>query len=152
MSLSVMSVAMQLSGLEPQHFTNGDVKVRWLYEDGARKLQASSPALSTTSSTSSSGFNSWGSDAQNVKEDLTIVNVIPPEIQKKSEIMYLGANLLDLGNNLTNSKWNMQYSELRKDAQNFFDNRSQYSRVNEDNVPLHVDINCEHCEFITSHY
>lgn len=89
MSLSVMSVAMQLSGLEPQHFTNGDVKVRWLYEDGARKLQASSPALSTTSSTSSSGFNSWGSDAQNVKEDVTIINEIPPKIQVRNLLLSL---------------------------------------------------------------
>lgn len=82
MSLSVMSVAMHLSGLEAEHFTlNSGCKVKWLYEE-AKILQqtnqtqpgSQSPALSSTSSsTESSGFNSWPSSdhSQPHGEDIT---------------------------------------------------------------------------------
>lgn len=146
-----MSVAMHLSGLDAQHFT-GDHKLRWLYEDGARKLQTASPALSTTSTTSSSGFNSWGSDIAPVREDVTLVNYAPQKTEGKSKITYKGRNLLDLVDNMTDSRWDLQYSKLPKDPLNFFNNRSQYSRVNGDDLPLHIDVACEHCNFVQSYF
>lgn len=157
MSLSVVSVAMHLSGLEAQYFTSGDHKVRWLYEDGARKLRSVSPAFSVTSTTSSSGFNSWGSDVQTAKEDVTIVNTIPDppkiEFQKSNlRIKYEDRQLLDLMSNLLDSRWNLQHSALSKSPLNFFNNRSQYSRVNGHPIPLHVDVTCPDCDFTQSFF
>lgn len=69
------------------------------------------------------------------------------------KIMYSGRNILDLGSHVRDaSDWNLRYSLLPRDVQNFFNNRSQYSRANGDQTPLHVDVPCENCGFVESFY
>lgn len=91
--LSVMSVAMHLSGLGAEHFTqDSGSKVKWLYEE-AKILQqqqttqgSQSPALSSaSSSTESSGFNSWpGSDHSPPAGDDVVAdnfNLVAPNVE-----------------------------------------------------------------------
>lgn len=69
-----MSVAMYLSGVETEQW-NGCADLRWLCGE-PRSLSLSgnsSPALSISSTTSSSGFNSWNS-ADTKEEERTSIN------------------------------------------------------------------------------
>ncbi|CAH1105687.1 unnamed protein product [Psylliodes chrysocephalus] len=63
-------------------------------------------------------------------------------IEKK--IKYENRNLIDLYNNIKTGSWTLQPTILQKGVKNFFENRSQMSRLDGAHIPPHNMKKCRH--------
>lgn len=61
---------------------------------------------------------------------------------KYIKVVYQNRNILDLDEHLK-SDWLFRHAVLQSGVANFFENRSQYSRVNGANIPRHFMIKCK---------
>ncbi|XP_019874898.1 uncharacterized protein LOC109602895 isoform X2 [Aethina tumida] len=97
-----------------------------------------------------------GTDEEAKQEEEQRDEVQEEEQEKVQEVLvtkviYQGRDILDLAANL-NGSWCFQYAILQSGINNFFDNRSQLSRLDGVMAPPHDLVRCKDCDFFEPHY
>ncbi|XP_076285226.1 uncharacterized protein LOC143211428 [Lasioglossum baleicum] len=138
-----LSLALPLSGLEPEHFHA--LGVRLLYEQGLRTLTGGRPHSPSTASTTSesSGICSLQPSSISTTPEETPVSSRPDtpddEHAKRPEkhdplirVQYKDRDILNLGANIREPFWQMRIPTMpRYDYKSFMENRSVYYRLGE---------------------
>ncbi|XP_018575036.1 uncharacterized protein LOC108913875 [Anoplophora glabripennis] len=153
-----LSAAVVMSGLPREQFTED---IQCVFNYGEILLKSPSPSSLSTSSfqSSESGISSMSSESllQSLDRYLDIISNLEYKFQvfqdikklptfktenKCIKVIYQNRNILDLDQNLK-SNWLFQHAILQRGIANFFENRSQYSRVNGATIPRHFMIRCK---------
>ncbi|XP_076653747.1 uncharacterized protein LOC143359575 [Halictus rubicundus] len=152
-----LSLALPLSGLEPEHFHA--FGVRLLYEQGLRTLTGGRPNSPSTAS-ESSGISSLQPSIESTTPEETPVSSRPDtpndEPSKRHEkhdpairIQYRDRDILNLGANIREPFWQMRIPTMpRYDYKSFMENRSVYYRLGENGLTEEYPTrHCTDCGF-----
>lgn len=135
-----LSLALPLSGLEPEHFYA--MGVRLLYEQGIRTLSGARPNSPSTASESSGISSLQPSNGSTTPEETPVSSrpdtpeEEPPKTQEKHyppiRVEYRNRDILNLGANIREPFWQMRIPTMpRYDYKSFMENRSVYYRLGE---------------------
>ncbi|XP_017788893.1 PREDICTED: uncharacterized protein LOC108571384 [Habropoda laboriosa] len=145
-----LTIALPLSGLEPEHFTS--LGTRLLYEQGLRSLTGCRP-ISPSTASESSGVSSLVPSIESTTPEQTPVSSRPntPAEDPPLRIYYRERDILNLGANIREPFWQMRIPMMpRYDFKSFMENRSVYYRLGEhgltEEYPTRVCKDCGFCE------
>ncbi|XP_066587788.1 uncharacterized protein [Prorops nasuta] len=151
-----LTIALPLSGLEPEHFCARGVRI--LYEQGLRCLAGNGPISPSTASESSgisslpSGENDTPGLTPDTSRPCSPVSECNKNVEKPNEpikVIYKERDILNLGANLRGPFWQMRNPAMpRYNFKTFMANRSVYFRLGDYGLTEDYPTSCcDECGF-----